>query len=209
MSRLKADTACSSTLPFLSSSSLLARRSSSGSSCGADARLRRRRTDVDGTAHIEVPPTPHADEDTAWKLAAADVGTNVAMLAIGIAVLWRWGTGLVTKMFASQAEERAAADARHETFLAAQVEERRATEGRFVKIAEAHGKSTEDLAVGLHRVEMAVVRSDEHNTAAINGLRQTMDRHESRLDRVDLRLDAQGERITVLEHGGPSARHPT
>lgn len=164
---------------------------------------------MDGTAHIEVPPTPHADEDTAWKLAAADVGTNVAMLAIGIAVLWRWGTGLVTKMFASQAEERAAADARHETFLAAQVEERRATEGRFVKIAEAHGKSTEDLAVGLHRVEMAVVRSDEHNTAAINGLRQTMDRHESRLDRVDLRLDAQGERITVLEHGGPSARRPT
>ena len=49
---------------------------------------------------------------------------------------------------------------------------------------------------------MAVVRSDEHNTAAIAELRQTMDRHESRLDRVDTRLDAHGERLTVLEHVG-------
>lgn len=165
---------------------------------------------MDGTNdHIEVPSGPHPDEDVAWQLAAADVGGNVVMLAVAIGVLWKWGTGLVNRVFITQAEERKAADDRHEKFIAAQNAERRAADERHEKLATAQAKALEDLTGGLHRVEMAVVRSDEHNQAAINGLRQTMDRHESRLDRVDTRLDDHGQRLVGLEHGAltrPKAR---
>lgn len=139
---------------------------------------------MDGSAHSEVPATPAAVEDTAWSLAAADLGGSAVLLGIGIGVLWRWGSGLVTRLLDGAAADRKAAEDRH------------------AKLATAQAEAIEKVGAGLHRVELAVIKSDEHNTAAIAGLRQALDRHESRLDRVDGRLDAHGERISVLEHSG-------
>lgn len=138
---------------------------------------------MDGSAHVEVPAPPVPAEETAWSLALADLGGSALLLALGIGVLWRWGTSLVTRLLDGAAEDRKAAEDRH------------------AKLAAAQADAIKEVGAGLHRVELAVIKSDEHNQAAINGLRQALDRHESRLDRVDGRLDAHGERISVLEHG--------
>ena len=140
------------------------------------------------SAHVAVPPPP--EEGVAWSLALADLGGTAMIFALAIGVLWKWGTGLVTRLLEGAAEDRKAAEERH------------------AKLATAQAEAIKEVGAGLHKVEMAVVRSDTNNTAAIAGLRQTMDRHESRLDRVDTRLDAHGERITVLEHGAAGGRVP-
>ncbi len=136
---------------------------------------------MDGTtAHIEVPGTP--PEDAVWQLAAADVGSNAAMLAIGIAVVWRAFKSMIDKMLATSTKAAEAADARAEKLLGQQ------------------SAALDGLTTAVNEVKIAVVRSDLHNQAAIASLRDHLQRHDARLDRVDVRLDAHGERITGLEH---------
>ena len=132
-------------------------------------------------AHVGVAGAP--EDDLALQLAAYDTMSKAAMLALAVVALWRWGTRLVDRMLAGAAADRQAAEARH------------------AALATAQADAIKELGTGLQRVEMAVARADEHNTAAIGGLRQALDRHETRLDRVDGRLDAHGERITGLERG--------
>ena len=132
-------------------------------------------------AHVGVAGAP--EDDLALQLAAYDTMSKAAMLALAVVALWRWGTRLVDRMLAGAAAARQAAEARH------------------AALGTAQADAIKELGTGLQRVEMAVARADEHNTAAIGGLRQALDRHETRLDRVDGRLDAHGERITGLERG--------
>lgn len=87
--------------------------------------------------------------------------------------------------------------------------ERAAADARVERLAGTQAQAIELVSAGLHRVEQAIVKSDANNTAAINALAASIDRHETRLDQ-------HGERILTLEHGAgnsgvrprPSHRSP-
>lgn len=145
-------------------------------------------------AHTEVPAEP---ETTAWQLAAADVGSNVVMLALAVGVLWRWGTGLVTKLLAASTDERKAADVR----VAA---ERAAADARVERLAGTQAQAIDLVSAGLHRVEQAIVKSDANNTAAINALAASIDRHDARLDKHEARINDHGERLVAIESSSTS-----
>ena len=143
-------------------------------------------------SHVEVPS--EAPADSGYGPAALTTGGNFVALGLAVAVLWKWGTNLVNTMLKRADDDRAKADARIDA-------ERAAADARVEKITEVQVNAMSELANGLHKIEVAVVRSDEHNQAAIHSLTAAINRHETRLDRVDGRLDQHGERILTLEHG--------
>lgn len=62
----------------------------------------------------------------------------------------------------------------------------------------------------LHKVEVAVTRSDANNTAAIGALAEAINRHDARLERHDTRLDQHHDRLSHLEYasGQSGVRRP-
>lgn len=52
----------------------------------------------------------------------------------------------------------------------------------------------------LHKVELAITKSDANNTAAIGALTETIIRHDERLERHDSRLNQHHDRISHLEY---------
>lgn len=52
----------------------------------------------------------------------------------------------------------------------------------------------------LHKVELAITKSDANNTAAIGTLTETMTRHDDILERHGSRLDQHHDRLSHLEY---------
>ncbi|WP_434418892.1 hypothetical protein [Nannocystis pusilla] len=114
--------------------------------------------------------------DEAWG-AIADAGGVALVLGVGITVVWRWSVRLLERLLGDQA------------------------------------KATEKLAEAVHKVELAVMKSDQHNTAAISSLRSSvdmavtrLDKHETRLDRLDSAVVNHEHRLVVLETAESGAR---
>lgn len=153
---------------------------------------------MDGTsAHIEVPATP--PEDAVWQLAATDLGGDAAMLTIGLVALWRFLKSMIGRMLDTSKAAAEDADKRAKELTAA-------ADARTEQLMVRQSTAIDGLAKAIDDVRVAVVRSDEHNQAAIASLRADFNRHETRLDRVDLRLDQHSDRLTGLEHGGSGVR---
>lgn len=137
-------------------------------------------------AHV-VAPEPDI-EGTAWSMIAAEGGGLAVTLTIGLVVLWRWSSSMVSKFLAAQS---AALD----------------------KLQAAQSDSIAKLGEKVAMVEQAIVRSDLHNQAALSNLRETVATYGSRLDRHTAELERHGavldrheaaiggheRRLTVLE----------
>lgn len=140
---------------------------------------------TDAAATIEVPSTT-PPEDVAWQLALADLGGNAAMFGAVIYALWKW----MQRMTRRQED---AADRREAQAATDRKEER-----------EVFTTHLEKFTTAIHRVEMAVVRSDEHNQAAVASLR--VETHGLQQQVTDIkthhggRLDQHHDRLSSIEH---------
>lgn len=139
---------------------------------------------TDAAATIEVPTTP--PEDVAWQLALADLGGNAALFGAVVYALWTW-----LKRMTKRQED--AADRREAQAAADRKEER-----------EVFTTHLEKFTTAIHRVELAVVRSDEHNQAAVASLRAETQGLKVEVEHIKAhhggRLDQHHDRLTSIEH---------
>lgn len=139
------------------------------------------------SAHAGV--APEADiEGTAWSMIAAEGGGLAVVLTIGLVVLWRWSSSMVSQLMTAQSTA-------------------------LDKLQAAQTTAIDKLGDKVAQVEQAIVRSDLHNQAALSNLRETVATYGSRLDRHGAELERHGavldrheqaiggheRRLTVLE----------
>jgi hypothetical protein len=139
------------------------------------------------SAHVGVPSEPDL-EMTAWSMIAAEGGGLALVLTIGLTVLWRWSSAMVSRFITAQATA-------------------------LDRLQASQSAAIDKLGEKVGQVEHAIVRSDLHNQAALSNLRETVATYGSRLDRHGAELERHGavldrheqaiggheRRLTVLE----------
>lgn len=136
----------------------------------------------DSSSHVEVPAA-ELPEEVAWQLLLADKGGSAVLSGIVIVALWKW-------MQRSALRQEAASDRRE-----AQAATDRKTE------REVFTTHLEKFTAAIHRVELAVVRSDEHNQAALTSMRVETHGIRQDVDTLKSTTTNHGERLLTLELG--------
>ena len=132
------------------------------------------------TGSVLLPPTmPALPEEQAWNMIAAEGGAMALLLAIGVTVLWR----LVSKILTETRDQ-------NKELMGSQVE------------------AINRLGETMSRVQAAVRESDLNNTHAIGKLTDSVQAATARLDKHESKIEAQGtnlmehsHRISILESG--------
>lgn len=122
------------------------------------------------------------DIEEVRRLAPSGEVTTVAVLLMVAVTLWRM-VGAMLRRAEVQQQKREDASAE--------------MQARLIGITTA---AIDRLSISVHAVELAVVKSDEHNQAALASLRDAGAQAISRLDRHDGLLGDHESRLAVLEH---------
>lgn len=137
-----------------------------------------------GTFLLEVvAQAAQAPEEVAWQLVAAEVGGFGAVVMAVILALYKW-------LRSAQTRSETAADLDRKELREAAAEDRKMLAGTIGTLSTA-----------LHRIELAVVKSDEHNQAAIGGLRADLTRTDRELAAVKDQVSDIDGRVVSLEYG--------
>lgn len=132
------------------------------------------------TSSVLLPPTaPALPEETAWQMIYAEGGVMAVILAIGVVVLWR----LVSRILQETRDQNS-------ELMGSQV------------------AAINRLSETMSKVQVAVQVSDVNNMNAIGRLSDTVQAATTRLDKHELKLEAQGtnlmehsHRLSILESG--------
>lgn len=147
---------------------------------------------TDAAATIEVPSTT-PPEEVAWQLALMDLGGNAALFGAVVWALWKWLQRVISRQedAADRRETQAVED--RKLMQAAQAEDRKA----MLAASLAAAAAATDFTKAIHRVELAVVKSDEHMQGAISGIKAEVEHLKTHHGG---RLDQHHDRLTSIEH---------
>lgn len=124
------------------------------------------------TGSVLLPPTmPALPEEQAWNMIAAEGGAMAVLLAIGVTVLWR----MVSRILTETREQ-------NKTMMGAQT------------------TAINLLSESMVKVQVAVRESDINNTHAIGRLSDTVSAATARIDRHDTKIEAHHESIQIHSH---------
>lgn len=149
---------------------------------------------TDAAATIEVPTEP--PEDVAWRLALMDLGGNAALFGAVVWALWKWLQRVISRQEDAADRREAQAVEDRKAMQAAQAEDRKA----MLAASLAAAAAATEFTAAIHRVELAVVKSDEHMMSAISGLKAEVTDLKAVTAHHGGRLDQHHDRILSLEH---------
>ena len=129
---------------------------------------------------VILPPTTAAlPEEQAWQMIAAEGGVLAVLLAIGVTVLWRMVSRILTE-----------------------------TRDQNSELMGSQVAAINRLGETMSKVQVAVQLSDVNNQNAIGRLSESVQAATARLDKHESKLEAQGtnlmdhsHRISILESG--------